>query len=784
MIEKMSTEQHLQPPAAFSKFDVAQQEAFVNSIKDFEHDIEILDYRLSSSEAVGAELAVLLAAFSKAQAEHHATLNQLAATTQQLAIIENSTMWRICGALRSRLMRYPRLRLILRRLLKLLYWAATGQLRSRFHQYLASRNKGGGASHVQFSGKIPTKAEADAWNSAWYGARQLSLERRRTAVSLDAATITNADVHYGEATAHIASRYIAPYSRDDVSALRRIAPSKFIRGVFESAQPSATEQQGKMCYAIVTPFYGHIDFFRLCARSVRELMNADVAAGHGERTEWIVLNDDPRFSVTQLQEILSAEGLSRNIRLISDGKNVGISSRLNEACTAATSDWILFLDCDDEIEATTLEVLDYYIKDFPRCRYISSGVCDIDENGSVLRWRKHREPTRIFEAGMTVGHLKAIRKDLIDEVGPFAVEHSGCQDYDFALRVSLREPILCIPEYLYRYRWHSNSQSVGNTIAQAAKTLHVLRDFMRRLADHLTVSQSVPCPVGSLSNLPRIGACLIRTQGSRLDLLAETVASVLEQAVKIVPCVIVHGNEGQLTLVKDWLLLRKLEAVVLHAPDLTKRRGYPLNVGLNFLRQHVDTYDYFFFLDDDDILYPFYGQRMTELLYLTGCDVGVAEAASRVPWHSTRKENTLKPIGALVAGNFIPIHCFVITMSFLARNDLKFSEDVNYLEDWSFLIDLYANGACFHVLPEVLCEYRIIGDGNRVIKSDPAHYEVCSEAVNAKARAAVAELGVQRFLYDFFNFDPTEQSELTPPEIGQLIDANYMFEMASAKVAK
>ena len=192
-------------------------------------------------------------------------------------------------------------------------------------------------------------------------------------------------------------------------------------------------------------------------------------------------------------------------------------------------------------------------------------------------------------------------------------------------------------------------------------------------------------------------------------MLAETVASVLGQSVKIVPCVIVHGNDERLVAVKDWLLFQKLDAVVLQAPDLTKRRGYPLNVGLDFIRQNSGNYDYFCFLDDDDILYPFYGQRMTELLYLTGCDIGVAEAACRVPWQATNMEHHLKPVSALMAGNFIPIHCYVVAVGFLLRTDLRFDEDVNYLEDWAFLVDLYANGAKFHLLAEVLCEYRIIG---------------------------------------------------------------------------
>ena len=396
---------------------------------------------------------------------------------------------------RTQLVRHDLLRLFLRRLAKLAYWAVTFQLPLRFRQYRVNRVRALAVpGHVPPSQRVLTRAQAEAWNSAWYGSRPLSPKQRRTFLSLDASTIAHADLQHDQATALMATRYVGPYQRDDVETLRRIAPIKLIEGAFVAAQSSGIEQRGEMSYSIVTPFYKHIDHFRLCIRSVRELIKADIYAGHGQRIEWIIVNDDPLFREEQLQALFRDENLDGNVRLLSDGANAGIATRLNEACAAARSNWLLFLDCDDEIEANAVEILDDYIGKFPECRYISSGVCDIDDYGSILRWRRHGKPTKIFETGMTVGHLKAIRKDLIDDIGPFAVEHSGCQDYDFALRVALRESILCIPEYLYRYRWHDASQSVGSNVAQMTKTLHVLRDFMKLFADQMARGAIPACP--------------------------------------------------------------------------------------------------------------------------------------------------------------------------------------------------------------------------------------------------------------------------------------------------
>jgi hypothetical protein len=75
-------------------------------------------------------------------------------------------------------------------------------------------------------------------------------------------------------------------------------------------------------------------------------------------------------------------------------------------------------------------------------------------------------------------HLKAIRKDLHDDIGLFNPQFEGCQDFEFALRAAISERLLFIPQYLYQYRWHDSSQTVGQSHRQNETILRVRQTYL------------------------------------------------------------------------------------------------------------------------------------------------------------------------------------------------------------------------------------------------------------------------------------------------------------------
>src|SRR5262249_1105518 len=151
---------------------------------------------------------------------------------------------------------------------------------------------------------------------------------------------------------------------------------------------------------------------------------------------------------------------------------------LNRAIGLSRHPWILFLDCDDWIQPEALTRLEYWIRRYPRVRYISSGMIDADEEGAVLRYRRPTpSPPALLSHGMIAGPLKCIRRDALEESGPLDPNFDGCQDYDFALKMSFIEPLLTIPEYLYGYRWHPRTQSVAAATRQASTTREIVRIY-------------------------------------------------------------------------------------------------------------------------------------------------------------------------------------------------------------------------------------------------------------------------------------------------------------------
>jgi glycosyltransferase involved in cell wall biosynthesis len=268
---------------------------------------------------------------------------------------------------------------------------------------------------------------------------------------------------------------------------------------------------------------------------------------------------------------------------------------------------------------------------------------------------------------------------------------------------------------------------------------------------------------------------MIRTQGQRYELLEEAVRSVTNQPVAMTPCIIVHGELEALYAVEQWARSLALPAVVLHAPDLSKKRGYPINVGLEYLESHADQYDFVCFLDDDDIIYPLYSERLTSAINLSGADIAVGLSNQRELWVAPEAGHRLLPTSALVAGNFIPIHAFIVRTSYLRQTNVRFREDLHYLEDWDFLLQLLAGGGVFETVNEVVCEYRLIGDGNRQVRTRPEEFELCRWRVLARGSFCAQKLGGGRFCRDLAAFDFESRPALAPHEIRQLMDARSLF---------
>jgi glycosyltransferase involved in cell wall biosynthesis len=227
-------------------------------------------------------------------------------------------------------------------------------------------------------------------------------------------------------------------------------------------------------FSLVIPFARHLGFFSACLRSVAALK----LPGSARPFQVLIANDDPRVRDQELLEAAPKQIRDR-LELAPHRPGSGISVALNAAISRVKNDWVIFLDCDDVIEPDALVQLRKHIRTHLRVRYISSCIIDIDAEDQVLRYRRRTNsgPSTMLHSGMHAGHLKSIRRDAFEQYGTFNAACDGAQDYEFALRMGFFEPLLFIPEYLYRYRFHTRTFSLSQGLQQDAVANRIVRTY-------------------------------------------------------------------------------------------------------------------------------------------------------------------------------------------------------------------------------------------------------------------------------------------------------------------
>lgn len=272
------------------------------------------------------------------------------------------------------------------------------------------------------------------------------------------------------------------------------------------------------------------------------------------------------------------------------------------------------------------------------------------------------------------------------------------------------------------------------------------------------------------------GLCFIRTQGARNEMLEESVRSVLIQKKKMIACIILHGNHKSFTDLKKWSNEKfGNQVVLLHASNIHLERGYPLNVGLNFLKKNANRFNFFCFLDDDDIYYPIFSERIANEFLIIDADVIYCLANYRRPGGELGFQHEALPSSCLVTGNFIPINAYIISTKFFIQNNIYFREDFRYLEDWDFLLSLLIAGARFKHIPEALSEYRLISDGNLVIKKDPPTYDRICKLLITRGKLIAKILGLNHFHQNLIEFGFDRINKLPATSQKQILNTFEVF---------
>jgi GT2 family glycosyltransferase len=195
----------------------------------------------------------------------------------------------------------------------------------------------------------------------------------------------------------------------------------------------------------------------------------------------LLLVDDGSTDSDLLRILPELARRDRRIVLANLGKHGGISAASNRGLESARGEWITFLDHDDVLEPDALFQIVSALNTDPHADLIYSDEDKLGNNAFEAPLFKPDWSPDFFLSYNYVGHLTAIRRDLVEKAGGFRSSFDSAQDYDLFLRViELTNRIHHIPRILYHWRRSENSSAIG--VRQKPEQLDASR---RAIEDHL-----------------------------------------------------------------------------------------------------------------------------------------------------------------------------------------------------------------------------------------------------------------------------------------------------------
>ena len=206
----------------------------------------------------------------------------------------------------------------------------------------------------------------------------------------------------------------------------------------------------------------------------------------------LIVVDDGSTDRSSATAVAAAEGDSRVRVERIENRGVAAARNYGATRTSQSSDYILFLDADDELEPNMLERMITPLEKDPRfgvthcpVRFVDAASQPIPGTGPFPRYTRNGWGIRELHddecetpllailalAGPSVG---VIRRSVFARTGGWDESFGqGYEDTDFFLRLALEAPVCFVPECLVRYRRHaSNSSTVPGRHDEQLKKLH------------------------------------------------------------------------------------------------------------------------------------------------------------------------------------------------------------------------------------------------------------------------------------------------------------------------
>jgi len=197
---------------------------------------------------------------------------------------------------------------------------------------------------------------------------------------------------------------------------------------------------------------------------------------------WELLLIDDGSSATELLGALpQLAARDRRVVLKSLGKHEGISAASNQGLASACGQWVTFLDHDDVLEPDALFQIVKLLQTHPGADLIYSDEDKLGDDGFEAPLFKPDWSPDFFLSYNYLGHLTAVRRDIVQRIGGFRSEFDSAQDFDLFFRVIEQTKRLHhIPRILYHWRRSESSSAIS--VRQKPEQLEASR---LAIEDHL-----------------------------------------------------------------------------------------------------------------------------------------------------------------------------------------------------------------------------------------------------------------------------------------------------------
>lgn len=222
---------------------------------------------------------------------------------------------------------------------------------------------------------------------------------------------------------------------------------------FAGAEPWRGERP---LISFVTPVYNTktsyldqlLDSFGMQRAGAFELILADDGSTSAETIAWLERHgDDPRLKILRAAE------------------NGGIAAATNLGLSAATGDWIGFIDHDDALAPFAVDAILDTIEKTPAAQFIYTDELVADAQLKPKHYALKPAFDPVLLSGVNyVNHLSLYRRDRLTALGGLRRGFDGSQDYDLLLRYTrglATEEIVHLPYPAYLWRRDGSSYSAN-----------------------------------------------------------------------------------------------------------------------------------------------------------------------------------------------------------------------------------------------------------------------------------------------------------------------------------